>query len=237
MSNKIFRYFTSSANYNKFCILGHARTGSNFLLAGLKNSSQVKVHHEIFAGHNRAIGRNFDKIYHDCFSSYHYKIRSVGFKLFYYHLTDEEKNKLFLIDDIRYIHLMRKNKLETLVSLDLAFKTGLWSTDQKKDTSPTIFLETKSLIDRISTIENYEVEFQNRITAKKNISIYYEDLVLKKEIVFNKIFEFIGIQNIPDLEINLKKQKNDRLENTIENYNEVYNVLKESQYYGFLNMA
>src|SRR6266511_6377641 len=51
----------------RFAIIGNARTGSNFLLDGLKSSPSIRVYHEIFADHNRRLGEDFDRVFSTVF--------------------------------------------------------------------------------------------------------------------------------------------------------------------------
>src|SRR4026208_141047 len=92
----------------RFAIVGNARTGSNFLLDGLKSSPSIKMYHEIFAEHNRKIGTDFDAILSTLFQYESKSTELVGFKLFYNHLTDEEWNKLLAYKDLKVIHLTRR---------------------------------------------------------------------------------------------------------------------------------
>jgi hypothetical protein len=109
--------------YQRLAVVGHARTGSNFLLEALNTSSVIKMYDEIFAGHNREIGKDFERIFANLYKKQSKQIKLIGFKLFYYHLTEQEWNKFFSHDEFLIIHLVRKNKLRTIISLELAFKT------------------------------------------------------------------------------------------------------------------
>ena len=64
----------------RFAIVGNARTGSNFLLDGLKSSSSIRMYHEIFADHNREVGKNFDRVFSTVFQPESKSTKIVGFK-------------------------------------------------------------------------------------------------------------------------------------------------------------
>src|SRR5215212_7728464 len=121
-----FRMFGHQID-QRFAIVGNPRTGSNYLLDGLKTSPAIRMYHEIFAAHNRTVGKDFEKIFS---TIYQYESKStglVGFKVFYNHLTDQEWQKLAARKDLKVIHLTRRNRLRTVISLEIAFKTGQWT--------------------------------------------------------------------------------------------------------------
>jgi len=94
------------------------------------------MNHELFVAHNREIGKNFDAIMSRAFRMESKSITTVGFKLFYYHLTDGEWTKFLSFKDILIIHLTRRNRLRTIVSLDIAFKTDQWSSRDRRKKVP-----------------------------------------------------------------------------------------------------
>ena len=53
-----FRWFGHWVD-QRFIIVGNARTGSNYLLDGLKSSPAIRMYHEVFASHNREVGKDF----------------------------------------------------------------------------------------------------------------------------------------------------------------------------------
>src|SRR5215208_234320 len=110
----------------RFAIIGNARTGSNYLLDGLKSSPSIRMYHEIFASHNREVGRDFEKILSTVYQYESKSTKIVGFKVFYNHLTEDEWEEFVAHRDVRVIHLTRQNRLRTVISLEIAFKTGQW---------------------------------------------------------------------------------------------------------------
>lgn len=122
--NAAFLDLFGQDDYIRFAIIGHARTGSNFLSSGLKSLKCIVLHNEIFAAHNRTIGNDFDRIFASVFRKEMEHITAVGCKIFYYHLTDDEWTKFLSKKNFRIIHLVRQNRLRTIVSLDIAFQSG-----------------------------------------------------------------------------------------------------------------
>jgi LPS sulfotransferase NodH len=228
------------SNYKRFAIIGHSRTGSNYLFLGLKSSSCVRMYHEVFAKHNRAlVGKNFDQIFPMIFKKERRNIKAVGFKLFYDHLSINEWDKFLSHKYLRIIHLTRENLLRTIVSLDIAFKTDQWSVSAnnvvKKLAEKKIFLDTSKLIDRIEQIEDYERLTRDRFTNRHILEVVYEKLIGEPEKTFKYISEYLNVDDIDLSKIGLKKQNPESLKKLIENYNEVYDLLKNTKYAPHLN--
>lgn len=231
---KVFGY----TNYQRLVIIGHARTGSNFLLEALNTSSAIKMYHEIFAAHNRQYGEDFQKILATIYKKQPKSIKLVGFKLFYYHLTDQEWNEFLSYDNFMTIHLIRKNKLRTIISLDIAFKTNQWSARQKNQTSSSsknISLDTSKLIQKLEKIEQHENLTKNRFQAKSFLEVSYEDLVSKPDQIFSQISSYLKIDDIDYKKNKLKKQNPEAIEDLVINYSEVVDLLKNTRFAHYLD--
>jgi len=227
-------------NYKKFAVLGHSRTGSNYLFMGLNSSSCVKMFHEVFAERHRALaGKDFDQIFPMVFQKESRSIKAVGFKLFYEHLSRDEWEKLWSHKYIRIIHLTRENRLRTIVSLDIAFKTDQWgvSANDKNNqlVEKRIILDTSKLIDRLDQIQDYERFTRDRIKDRHILEVVYEELTTKPREIFQYIGGYLGVDDIDPSKITLAKQNPESLEQLIENYDEVYGLLKNTKYAPHLN--
>lgn len=224
-------------NYQRLVVVGNARTGSNFLLEALNSSKAIKMYHEIFAGHNRKIGENFQPILSTLYQKQLQSIKLVGFKLFYYHLTEQEWNNFLSYDNFLIIHLIRKNKLRTIISLDIAFKTNQWSTVKKneKSSSKKIYLEPNKLIKRIEKIEDYEKLTRKRFQTKSFLEISYEDLITNPESVFSQISNYLSIYDIDYKKNKLKKQNTEAIQDLVINYEEIVDLLVNTRFSHYLN--
>lgn len=221
--------------YEKFAIVAHARTGSNYLYAGLNTSASIKTYHEIFAAHNREIGRDFDKIFTNIIEPKSKDIKAVGFKVFYYHLTEEEWKKFLSYQGIKIIHLTRENKLRTIVSLDIAFKTDIWSAKDVKSTKRTsVIVDTADLIARIEKIESDENKTRQRFLNHRITELVYESMVEHPIKTFSHLSDFMGIHDIDPHGIAIKKQNPEKLSTLIENYEEVVECLSNSRFSSYL---
>ncbi len=100
IKNQIYLNLFGHWNYNRFAVIGNARTGSNYLFIGLslENSNCVRMYHEVFAIRNRKLaGKDFDQIFPMVFRNEDKIIKAVGFKLFYDHLTKDEWEKVLIV--------------------------------------------------------------------------------------------------------------------------------------------
>lgn len=217
-----------STKRERIAIVGHARTGSNYLLAGLRTSNSVKMFDEIFAGHSREPGKDFDLIYATLFNQQPQSIKHVGFKLFYYHFTNEEWNKFLKSKCFKIIHLTRRNYLRTLVSLDIAFKTNEWihTKTEEKTNEKEIHLKPEKVIQRINYIKQQEELCKKRFKDWELIEVVYEDLAGNPELEFKRIGDFLNIPDINISKIHLKKQNPEPVSRLIKNYDEIANVLQ-----------
>jgi LPS sulfotransferase NodH len=227
-------------NYKRLAVIGHSRTGSNYLFMGLSSSSCVRMYHEVFAKRNRAlVAKEFDQIFPMVFQKESRNIKAVGFKLFYEHLTKDEWEKFFSHKYLRIIHLTRENRLRTIVSLDIAFKTDQWSASandkDKQIVEKRILLDTSKLIDRLEQIQNYETFIRDRFKDWHILEVVYEKLTTKPRETFQFIGAYLGVDDIDLSKITLTRQNPESLEQLIENYDEVYDLLKNTKYAQHLN--
>jgi LPS sulfotransferase NodH len=198
------------------------------------------MYHEVFAKRNREIaGKDFDQIFPMVFQKESRNIKAVGFKLFYDHLARDEWEKLLSHKYLRIIHLTRENRLRTIVSLDIAFKTDQWSVSANdKDKllgKKRILLDTSKLIDRLEHIQDYETFIRDRFKDRYILEVVYEKLTTKPEETFQYIGRYLDVDDIDINKITLTKQNPESLEQLIVNYDEVYELLKNTRYAVYLN--
>jgi LPS sulfotransferase NodH len=231
-----FRLFGQRVD-ERFAIVGNARTGSNYLLDGLKSSPSIRMYHEIFASHNRRVGEDFEKIFSTVFQYESKSTRLVGFKVFYNHLTEAEWNKLLACQELKIIHLTRRNRLRTVISLEIAFKTGQW-TQSGRSGAPRekgVLLDPLKLIQRLEQIEEGEIATRQRFCDRQTLEIVYEDLVRSPQEVFESVGRYLGIAGIDPGKIRLKRQNPETLQQLILNYDEVAAVLQDTRFFAYLS--
>ena len=196
------------------------------------------MYSEIFALNQRELGKDFEKILAKVYYKQKFSVDTVGFKVFYYHLTDEEWEKLLSNKELKIIHLTRKNRLRTIISLDMAFMTNKWSSEgleNKNNHKKKVVIDTNTLLTRLEEIENYESIMRARISNHKVIEIEYETLTTNPDYVFSQLGEFIGVNDVDPKRINLKKQNPGKVEDLVENYAEVFNILESTKFSSYLD--
>lgn len=220
----------------RFAIVGNARTGSNYLLDGLKSSPAIRMYHEIFASHNRRVGEDFDRILSTVFQYENKSTQAVGFKVFYNHLTEEEWNKLLTCQGLKVIHLTRRNRLRTVISLEIAFKTGQWTKSGSSGgpREKRVTLDPLKLIQRLEQIEEGEIATRRRFCDRQILEIVYEELVQSPEQAFAAVGTYLGVEGIDPGKIRLKRQNPETLQQLIVNYGEVEAVLQNTKFAGYL---
>ena len=235
MERGYFRLFGHAVD-QRFAIVANARTGSNYLLDGLKSSPYIRMYHEIFASHNREVGKDFEKILSTVYQYESRLTRLVGFKIFYNHLTEDEWNKLVTYRDLRIIHLTRKNRLRTVISLEIAFKTGQWtqSGGSEKPKEKRVTLEPLKLLKRLEQIEEGEAATRARFCDRKMLEIVYEDLVRSPDDMFGYVSTYLGVNGLDPGKIRLKRQNPESLSQLIVNYDEVESVLRNTRFEEYL---
>lgn len=216
----------------RFALVGNARTGSNFLLDGLKSSPAIRMYHEIFASHNREVGRDFEKILSTLYQYESRSTRMVGFKVFYNHLTDDEWEKLAACKELKVIHLTRRNRLRTVISLEIAFKTGQWTKvgNSGGPKEKRVTLDPMKLLKRLEQIEEGEAATRVRFRDKQVLEIVYEELVQSPSKVFASVGAYLGVEDIDPGKIRLKRQNPEGIEQLIVNYDEVVTVLRHTRF-------
>ncbi|MFZ0486007.1 MAG: sulfotransferase [Arenicellales bacterium] len=227
---------TYSNECSHFVLLSHPRTGSNFVHSALRSSSKVQMYHELFADHVRVIGEDFDRILRRYLAPPAPSIDTVGFKLFYRHLTDHEWNRIHALARLRYIRLIRRNPLRSIVSLAIAIKTDQW-TLTPWDAEPKdkrVALDTANLVKGLDSVSAWERWFELEFHDREILTICYEDVVLDPRREFLRIENFLGVDDIDPNQIALRRQNPEPLSDLVSNFDEVRAVLADSKYEKFL---
>ena len=222
----------------RFAIVGNARTGSNYLLDGLRTSSSVRMYHEIFADHNRQVGKDFDKISSTVFQPESKSTKVVGFKVFYNHLTDDEWKRLLAWRALKIIHLTRRNRLRTVISLEIAFKTGQWTQSGKGKSGEfkekRLRLDSSKLLQRLEQIEEGEATARTRFRDREILEVVYEELVRSPKTVFESVGMYLGVDGIDCSKIKLRRQNPETLQQLLINYDEIKSTLRNTRFAEYL---
>lgn len=235
---------TGHRDYTKFIILSRSRTGSNLLTNLLQSHQNMRLFYELFSKNYKPkkfwefINQDFKKLYQIkqdnpviflnrlVFREMPKYISAVGFKLFYYHAQKEKERAIwnYLKDsqEIKIIHLKRKNILKTYVSQQTAFKTGDWVSKGKLkpiDCFP-INLDYNLVLKAFEQTRQKEREAEKFFGEHQVINIIYEDIVKDYAKETKRIQDFLNVDYQP-LYIFTRKQSKKSLAEQIHNYEEL----------------
>ena len=247
--------------YTKYIVLALARTGSNYLASSLNSNEHNICHGEIFNNakpeaifwayrHLRITNKNalrtrnsstVNFINKYVFHNMPNTIQAVGFKMFLYHGTSnwtDVWDSLESINDLKIIHLRRRNKLKQFLSNLVALKTKEWvkiSGDKEKtscQTKPRIEIEYKDCLKQFEQIDAWEHMRDDQLIENERLDIYFEDLLSDHTNEMRKIHDFLGVKN-QDTISNTKKQS-ELMRDTILNYDKLkkqFNGSKWGKYF------
>lgn len=155
-------------------------------------------------------------------------IKNVGFRMIYDmslkypYVSEWAKN-----NDIKVIHLIRKNILKTYVSsMTAPIHKMHHPREGEKITTVKINLDPDKVIKELNTRLS-EIDAQrNRYTSSNYIEVFYEDFVENQDDESKKLLDFIGADNGHSLKSTLVKINPDSLEHVVENHEEIERALK-----------
>ncbi|MDH3732457.1 MAG: sulfotransferase [Gemmatimonadota bacterium] len=228
--------------YVPFIILGTARTGSSLLVQTLRSHPGVVSFGEVLnpakAGYNTPGFENWRGVARRArdlapvhffetgvFAGYRDEIAAVGCKVFYAHVERpifaSAREWLRARQDLRVVHLRRRNVLRTYLSLVIARKTRVYGTRSPENRSALqvhlqpascerFFSETTTQHDRYSTL----------FGDHRKLDIDYEDFVADRGARATSLQEFLDLRPEP-LRAPLVKQEVRPLAEAITNFAEL----------------
>ena len=232
-----------NSNYVPFILLGRSRTGSNLLRDLLNAHSQVIVFGEIFR-HYGEIGWDFSYLPQTkrmrslieqqparflerwVYGNPPPHLQAVGFKLFYYHAQSSAWRPVWTYlaeqEDLKVIHVKRKNILKTHLSRKKAMRTNSWVS---KSPSPAkryepIALDYQECLEDFTKTRAWEQRYDSLFAQHQKIDVLYEDLAGDYRVEMARVQEFLGIE-YADVEPRTVKQSRRPLSTTILNYAEL----------------
>jgi len=167
------------------------------------------------------------------------EITNIGIKDFAFLL----RNRTLLTylessSDIKVIYLHRRNILKRYLSLIKMNTSGIVKTDiHLKNASVFVDIEDLFLKLKVYSQETkLEEEIVSTLPEERLLEIIYEEYFLdtaSRTSTNNKVFKFLGVTPIP-VESKQKKIGNDNLQEYIRNYEEVYKILKGTEFEEYL---
>lgn len=229
----------------KFIIFGQGRSGSTLLV------SLMNCHSEIFCDGEIMSKEKYGKIlfplkYINLSSRYAPKNgKSVyGFKVKIYQLSRDQKynNYLDILNTLNsngwyFIHLRRSNILKQCLSVQIYLAHGFAHNKNKKKLSRRkIKIDLERLKRQMKERTIYCKKEDEFLTNISHLSINYENDLLnseKHQDTANKIFKYLGL-NECEVNTSYRKIASDKIEDNIENYDELCTFLKSEGYEHFL---
>lgn len=245
---------STKGNFQKFIIVATQRTGSTFLWRYLDTHPSIEGYGEVFSrkrkldsyfsflqsSFTRRVRHHLDRkgsvanYLEYLYQSGSGSARAICFKLMYSHIFPELRE---WIDEnyVKRVHLIRENYLKIIVSREVK-KTGAVSNARPGDevALTTIRLRTDNLISRLNQLAVEVEQERQQISGKPHIEICYERLCDDLESSIRDILDFIEVPWSKAMKVPMKKVNPDRLDQILENYEEVAEVLRGTRYELFL---
>ncbi len=252
---------SNSSDYCKFIVLGQGRSGSNFLLGLLNSHSQVTTYGELFhftdhidwgltkynqylqlkyliALINKKPEKFLERI---IFRKYSPPISAVGFKIFYFHAQEDSRKTVwrYLQDrqDIKVIHLQRKNFLKSFLSYKKALITNEWVIISQPGINNvpkqvTVSLDYQECITYFNYMKTVTKAYDLLFTQHQKIDVIYEDLSQDYASEIRRVQEFLELDYEISEPITLK-QSSLPLSQSISNYFELKEKFKNTHWESF----
>jgi LPS sulfotransferase NodH len=229
--------------YVRYIILGNPRTGSNFLRGLLNANRHVVAFGELFR-FNHIIGWDYPGHRHDdkrelrlinrapvrflekkVFIDFPSHVMAVGFKLFYFHAHSGNWESVWSYlkeqQDIKVIHIKRKNTLKTYLSHTRALKTDRWiNTSGKREEQPSISLEYEACLRYFEKVKQNEKKYDDFFKDHDKIRLIFEDLEDGYANQLKRVTDFLGVPYQEAKPVTFQ-QSNKSLKESIVNYEQL----------------
>ena len=129
--------------------------------------------------------------------------------------------------NVKVIHLIRKNTLKVLVSRLVAKKRGVYISTVPVERI-TVTLNVRTLIPEIQKMESIVDKYQKVFSTFPFMEVFYEDLLAQRSAEYGRIARFLNVDSEGELTTNVVKTSPDRLEELIDNYDDVRRALFDS---------
>jgi LPS sulfotransferase NodH len=162
---------------------------------------------------------------------------AVGFKLFYHQARDTPGSRLaweYLKShpEVRIIHLIRRNFLESLLSLRIAIQTDEWArlanTTRPRSTVPPFYLNPQDCSDYFLEIEQQKKDARNSFHSHHFLEVEYErDLCGDFEQTIYRIQDFLNVPRLRARKL-VERQAQRKPSQQISNYSELKEYFRPS---------
>lgn len=160
--------------------------------------------------------------------------KAVGFKVMY----PGQFNRCSIFPyywqehEFKIIRLTRRNLLRRYLSGRIACLEDVWSAPEHRGKQMSIKLDINDLMRNIHRMETINTSIDALANEFQNIMVDYEQLVADRTNVMTGVFEFLGVSqtDAEKIKAGTARQNPDKLNDLIQNYEEVYGALKNTPY-------
>ncbi|MDB9708438.1 hypothetical protein OAB13_00915 [Salibacteraceae bacterium] len=227
----------------KFIIFGQGRTGSTLLVNLINGAESVFCDGEIFGTeypfdiwHKRL----YMKLRSKAFKQKIYGCRIKIYELYMHQGMSTDESIAFINtlakDGWRIIHLTRTNKFRQCLSSLVAEERNVYHfTDKSVTNKKKVTVKAEEIPDRLKLLHSFDQQEHDALKDISFLSVNYEkDLENKNhhQATLDRICTFLDIPKAKSV-VNLKRTSSSKIEDYIENHDEVKSVLasKNLEYY------
>jgi LPS sulfotransferase NodH len=240
-------------------VLTQARTGSNLLVSLLDGHPEIRCLGEIFNPRSSFGYENWTKktivrkMTHKYIRNYSVEryldslfwvrageiIRAAGFKVMYPGQVDRWPDCRYYLrsNDIKVISLVRENLLRKYLSSRIANIEEVWSSRNHRGKTLQVKVDINDLEREIARTETIYRLIDIVTVEFRGIRVTYEELSADRKAVTEGIFKYLGVSLVDTstFEARTAKQNPARLDELIENFDEVRTFLLSAGYERFFD--
>jgi len=240
----MFNFFKRN-KYTRFIVVSRQRSGSNLMVNALQSHPQFKVYGELFRGGadesvKTAVRKSAsDYLDKNIFNNYPSAIKAVGFKIFYQHPVWDQSGSVWRylqeVEDIRVIHLRRRNLLKAFVSWKIAQKTDVWkqANDSSVELDKRVVISPEECVAFFEKTLEQEKIADERFSGKPLLQTTYETLTSQFNEQMDLIQKFLNVDSLP-LSMKTVKQNPESLSDLILNYDELSHAFSGTRWEAYL---
>jgi hypothetical protein len=163
------------------------------------------------------------------------QISLIGMKFMYGQARRYPEVMDWLVDNnVKFVHLVRKNALEVIVSRELAAKRGTHSM-LKELPAVKLRLDPDELKAEIKVCVDEINHYRGVCESLNSYEMSYEDFAVDMEKEARAVLSFLGIETTQPLTSILRKTNPRPLRDTIENYDQISRCFSGTQFEQYLD--
>jgi LPS sulfotransferase NodH len=149
------------------------------------------------------------------------------------HLLDQIKRDR----DIRIIHLVRHNQLESYVSFQLALREDNWIGETYRTSRQGLHVDREDLERYFKRGKAFFDSYTNLFRHHEMLEITYEDLSFHYADTFKKVCDFLQLKIAKPPVPPIKKQNTREMSEVISNYDAIYEYFKDTRWGEYFTRA